>query len=236
MSEFKTLHDVGCVKTRSEIVEWASLEGLCPVDFGGCCTENCAEGENEEQCTTCWLKAISDVTCVGDVETTELIAPVNKAKVLAHIDTLVEEIKNLQAQIDSWDEQLKIKVQEVTARVNEEKNKLQRAIDYNKSQLEVAFNNAEYKETKTQKKIQCISGDVVVKKAVQKIECDKDKLLTYVKEKKLNNFIEVKESVKWADFKKTLSITGDNIVDSAGEVLNIDGLNIVTSEEKLEVK
>ncbi len=237
MREFKTLQELAAVKTKTEIVDWASLEGVCPVDLGcNCCVKDCAEGENEEQCSMCWLTALADVQCVGDVQPTELIAPVNQAKMLAHMDNLVEEIKNLQAQIDNWDEQLTIKIQEATAKVNAEKEKLQKAIDYNKAQLEVAFNNAEYKETKTQKKIKCISGDIIVKKAAQKIECDKDKLLTYVKENKLDEFVETNETFKWGEFKKTLTVTGDNIVDSDGIVLDIDGLTIVTTDEKLEVK
>ena len=172
-----------------------------------------------------------------NIDTTELVAPVkNNVKVLAHMDKLVEEIKNFKAQQTQWDALLKEKIAEATAKVEEEKAKLQRAIDYNMSQIVVEFPQVEAKETKTQKKVSVVSGDIILKKATEKIDYDKDKLLAYAKEKQLTDYIKIKEEFNWGDYKKTLNIVDGNIVDADGVVLKVDGLSVVTTEESLEVQ
>lgn len=48
---------------------------------------------------------------------------------------------------------------------------------------------------------------------------DEDKLLAYAKENKLTDLINVKESVKWGDLKKTLKVSGNNVVDENGVIV-----------------
>lgn len=221
---------------------------VCPSAYGFPNTMNGCDNKHaiNHQCQDCWKCILDGVEFkekesmdVDDQESAkqELIAPTNDVKVLNYVDKLVEEVKKMQAQQNEWDEMLKLKIEEARAKVEDEKAKLQRAIDFNMAQIQTSFNQLKAKETKTQKSIKVISGQVVLKKASQKLECDKEKLLAYFKEKKLNDYIKVKEDVDWSAYKKTLAISNNNIVDnSTGETVVIEGLSIVDVAEKLEVK
>lgn len=247
------LKDLCKTMTREEF----PCDTLCPNMYGFPDTMNGCDGKHAipNQCKDCWNVILDgvewkekntetdQVTCKPQVSEDqesakqELIAPTNDVKVLNYVDKLVEEVKKMQAQQNEWDEMLKLKIEEARAKVEDEKAKLQRAIDFNMAQIQTSFNQLKAKETKTQKSIKVISGQVVLKKASQKLECDKEKLLAYFKEKKLNDYIKVKEDVDWSAYKKTLAISNNNIVDnSTGETVVIEGLSIVDVAEKLEVK
>ena len=84
-------------------------------------------------------------------------------------------------------------------------------------------------DTKTQKKVTLLNGDVVIKKATQTIDYDKSKLLAWAEEKGMDGLIATKETkdFKWADFKKQLAVTDGGIVDiETGELVNIEGLTV----------
>ncbi len=211
---------------------------------------NCQNHAVEAQCKDCW-KAIVDVmefkvekeknfvvadTTILEEEKQALIAPTNDPKVLNYVDKLVEEVKRMKAQQVEWDEVLKLKIEEAKAKVEDEKQKLQRAIDYNMAQIKVNFDQLESKETMTKKSIKLISGEVVLKKSKDDFDRDDKKLLAYFKENKLNDYIKTKEEIDWSKFKKTLTIVDGHIVDSDGVVLKIDGLGVKTTEEVLEIK
>ena len=57
-------------------------------------------------------------------------------------------------------------------------------------------------------------------------------LITFVKGSS-PEFIETKESVKWADYKKTLNADGDKVITADGEI--IEGMTIQQSEPKFYV-
>lgn len=237
--------------TKDEFYEHVKQNKVCPKDYGFPDTmANCQNHAVEAQCKDCW-KAIVDVmefkvekeknfvvadTTILEEEKQALIAPTNDPKVLNYVDKLVEEVKRMKAQQVEWDEVLKLKIEEAKAKVEDEKQKLQRAIDYNMAQIKVNFDQLESKETMTKKSIKLISGEVVLKKSKDDFDRDDKKLLAYFKENKLNDYIKTKEEIDWSKFKKTLTIVDGHIVDSDGGVLKIDGLGVKTIEEVLEIK
>ena len=237
--------------TKDEFYEHIKQNKVCPKDYGFPDTmANCQNHAVEAQCKDCW-QAIVDVmtfkateeknfvqaeTTTVEEEKQALIAPTNDPKVLNYVDKLVEEVKRMKAQQVEWDEMEKLKIEEVKAKVEDEKQKLQRAIDYNMAQIIGVSNQLEWKESQTKKSIKVISGEVVLKKPREKIDPDKEKLLAYFKENKLNDYIKTKEEVDWGNFKKTLAVVDGHIVDSDGVVLKIDALSVTTTEEVLEIK
>lgn len=242
--------------TKAEFEESIKSNKICPSHYGFPDTmANCQKHAIGSQCADCW-KTIVDamefkveesktsnvVIAVAsdfkekEAEKIELIAPTNDPKVLNYVDKLVEEVKKMRNQQVEWDAMLKLKIEEAKAKVEEEKQKLQRSIDFNMAQIKVSFDQLDSKETKTQKKIKVISGEVILKKAAEKLDYDKDKLLAYAKEKEMNDYIKTKEEFNWGDYKKTLNIVDGNIVDADGVVLKVDGLSVITEEEKLEVR
>lgn len=250
----KALKSLCKTMSKEEFLQSIKENKICPSMYGFPDTmNNCQKHAIGSQCNDCW-KTIVDVmefkveeekttervvvadTTVLEEEKQALIAPTNDPKVLNYVDKLVEEVKKMKAQQIEWDEMLKLKIEEAKGKVEEEKSKLQRAIDFNMAQIKVSFDQLESKETKTQKKIKVISGEVILKKPTEKLDYDKDKLLAYAKEKQLTDYIKIKEEFNWGDYKKTLNIVDGNIVDADGVLLKVDGLNIVVEEERLEVK
>lgn len=88
------------------------------------------------------------------------------------------------------------------------------------------------KPTKTQKKYRLASGTLKYtfeKKVTKKTP----ELLQKLKDSNLNDFIKVVESVKWGEFKKTISIVGDKVVNEDGEIIR--GVAIEVQPAKFEV-
>lgn len=92
---------------------------------------------------------------------------------------------------------------------------------YLKGLLSEYFDTVQHKETKTQESYKLLSGSLVMKKPSQRICKDDDSLVTYLEKNNLNNFVDVKKSPKWAEFKKQTEIIDGKVIDTAsGEVID----------------
>ena len=89
---------------------------------------------------------------------------------------------------------------------------------YLKSLLFDYFGKVPHKKTKTQESYKLLSGSLVYKVPSVKIAHDDEKLLEYLDG---TEYVKVKKSVDWAEFKKHLDITESN------EVVNVDTGEIV---------
>lgn len=90
---------------------------------------------------------------------------------------------------------------------------------YLKSLLAEYFETVKSKETKTQKTYKLLSGTLVFKKPSTKINHDDDKLIEALDG---TEFVEIKKSLKWGEYKKNLIIDIDdnNVIDTTtGEVI-----------------
>ena len=90
---------------------------------------------------------------------------------------------------------------------------------YLKSLLAEYFETVKSKETKTQKTYKLLSGTLVFKKPSIKINHDDDKLIEALDG---TEFVEIKKSLKWGEYKKNLIIDIDdnNVIDTTtGEVI-----------------
>ena len=90
---------------------------------------------------------------------------------------------------------------------------------YLKQALEEYMLTVKRKQSKTQESYRLLSGSLIYKKPVVKIVKDDTKLLEYVKEHS-PEYVKHTEAVEWAEFKKTLTVSGDVVVDSNGEVVS----------------
>lgn len=90
---------------------------------------------------------------------------------------------------------------------------------YLKKALEEYMLTVKRKQSKTQESYRLLSGSLILKKPVVKIVKDDTKLLEYVKEHS-PEYVKHTEAVDWAEFKKTLTVSGDVVVDSNGEVVS----------------
>ena len=155
------------------------------------------------------------------------------------MDNVVESIKGIDYELLELEALLKGQIEQLKARFEEKQYLLKEKREKLQIQLRVLFEQVPQNETKTQRKVKLLNGDVVVKKPKLDFEKDIDKLLEWAKANNRDELINRKEvlSFKWADFKKRLVPTDCGIVDvETGETLEIDGLLAITKAEELEIK
>lgn len=160
-------------------------------------------------------------------------------QIKVEMDQLVEKIKELDIAILELNELFKMRSELLKKQYEEKKYELEQKKDKQQGYLRELFEQVPQSETKTQRKVKLLSGDVVVKKSKLDFEKDNDKLLEWAKANQRDDLISRKEtlSFKWADFKKNLLTTPTGIVEVAtGELLDIPGLEVIKTEEKLEIK
>lgn len=105
------------------------------------------------------------------------------------------------------------KIKDLTDRIEELKAKCDNETAYLRSCLAEYFTTVPTKETKTQKSYKLISGTLIFKKPSAKINHNDEALIKYLEENDGLDYIKIKKSVDWAEFKKQLIIDGDNVVD-----------------------
>ena len=155
------------------------------------------------------------------------------------MDNLVEDIKDLEYGITELEQMFKVQEEQLKGKFEEKQYLLQEKKEKLQIQLRQLFEQVPQSETKTQRKVKLLNGDVVVKKAKADFEKDNDKLLTWVKTNNMEELITRKEVLgfKWGDFKKRLVTKECGIVDAkTGETLEIDGLIPIAKPEELEIK
>lgn len=157
--------------------------------------------------------------------TDNIFTDMKEAEILAYADDLVEKIKELEEEKETYKEVAKKRVEKINRALEEKIGKRDKEIRQYEQWLLNAVNISKVRETKTQRKLELLSGDVVVK-----LEAIKEEREDLVKEK-------VTTSLDWASFKKELNIIGNQIINiTTGEVVEIEGLEIEEVPERLEVK
>ena len=123
-------------------------------------------------------------------------------------------------------------IKDLTDRIEELKTKCDNETAFLRSHLEMYFNTVPSKETKTQKSYKLLSGTLVYKKPSVKINHDDEKLLEFLDG---TEFVETKKSLKWGEYKKILTISGGDVVDSeTGEV--VDGCTVEDVPASFNIK
>lgn len=91
------------------------------------------------------------------------------------------------------------------------------------------------KKSKTMEKYRLPSGEIIKKYPAPEFKRDNEALVKWLKENKMNNYIEVKESAKWADLKKATKTIGSSVIlEETGEI--IEGIEVIERAPTLEFK
>lgn len=106
------------------------------------------------------------------------------------------------------------KIKDLTDKIEELNSHCEDETKYLRSCLAMYFETVKSKETKTQKSYKLLSGTLIFKKPSVKIVHDDEKLLEYLEENDGKDYIKIKKSVDWAEFKKTLTIEDGKIIDT----------------------
>lgn len=126
--------------------------------------------------------------------------------------------------IDFHERQIEVTKAQATAR-----------IDYLKEHLRRYTMQVPMKETKTQSKYSLPSGDLVMKKPGIRYERDDELLLAWLRGNDRTDLIKTKESPKWDELKKDITVMDDMaIMTSTGEV--IPGIIVTPTDPELVVR
>jgi len=141
----------------------------------------------------------------------------------------VQRIQEAQAEILQWRAYYKDALEKI------EKRQMGR-IEYLKHMLAEYFATVPHHSTKTQDSYDLPSGKLVRKFPGPKYETDDEKLIAWLKENKMTDFIktETKEKPMWGEFKKTVTVSGENVVTEDGEI--VPGVTVVNQEPTFEIK
>ena len=111
-------------------------------------------------------------------------------------------------------------VEEIELKIKHLEETTERKTAFLKGCLAQYFETVPHKATKTQETYKLLSGSLVFKLPKQNLVKDDTKLLNYLHENGMEEYIKTEEKPIWAEFKKTLSIVDGKVIDtSTGEVV-----------------
>lgn len=129
----------------------------------------------------------------------------------------------------------KQQIEEIEMKIKYIEEKSERKTAFLKSCLAQYFETVPHKATKTQETYKLLSGSLIFELPKQNMVKDDDKLLEYFHSNGMKEFIKIKESPAWEEFKKQLEVIDGNVVDTAtGDV--IDAVKVEESAGIFDVK
>lgn len=134
-------------------------------------------------------------------------------------DWAIKTIAEAEAERDRLINLANEQIDELKERIDALKKSCDSDTAFLKSSLFEYFGTVPHKETKTQSSYKLLSGSLVLKKSSLTINHDDEKLIAALDG---TDFVEVKKSLRWGEFKKNLAITDDGeVVDmSTGEIID----------------
>lgn len=156
----------------------------------------------------------------------------------AEAEWLIDKVNEEMYEINRYEMSLINKIKVLKEKLEKVKNEKEYKISRRDSYLLEYFESIDdkaKKKTKTQEKYRLPSGEIVKKYPGPQYNKDNDTLVRWAKDSQLDEYIEVKESVKWAELKKKTEVVGGQLVyKDTGEI--VEGIEIVERAPTLEFK
>ena len=150
-------------------------------------------------------------------------------------DWCLDMIRESKAEISRFEMVVNEKVKTLNDRLEAFKGRQERTISYFEDLLRQYIESLSIKPTKAGNKIYSLpSGKLQLKKQEPEYIKDETKLLQALKNAGMKDYIKTIEKPEWGELKKVVTVSGKNIVNEDGEV--IDGVKVVARELKFEVK
>lgn len=161
-----------------------------------------------------------------------------KAKNDKDAEWIIEKCKESLTEIERYRSSLENKVKDLMDKLSkldeEEKFAKERRNSYLAEYFET-IPDGHKKKTKTQEKYRLPSGEIIKKYPNPQVKRDDEKLLKWIKDSKLDDYVEVKETPKWGELKKlTKVIGGQTIIKDTGEI--VEGVELIERPPTLEFK
>lgn len=154
------------------------------------------------------------------------------------MDNLVEDYKSITEEIENMMAIKNAKIEQIENTYRMKADKLETTQNMIIAELRVLAEQVPQKETKTQCKVELLSGSVVIKKPTQTLVADKEKLIEWAKGAAMLEYIDEKvvESFKWKEFKGDVEIIDGKPVNKyTGEVMT-DCIVVEDVPEKVVIK
>ena len=139
-------------------------------------------------------------------------------------DWAITQIQEAEAERDRLIALAESQIDDLNNKIEELKTKCENDTKYLRGCLAMYFETVPSKETKTQKSYKLLAGTLIFKKPTTKIVHNDDNLLKYLEENDGNDYIKLKKSIDWAEFKKTLTVS------DAGEIVDTELGTIIPTE------
>ena len=104
------------------------------------------------------------------------------------------------------------------------------------SMLMAYFQTVPHKKTDCQESYPLPSGKLVCKKQEPTFDRKESEVIAWLKKNGAEKFVKVKEELDWSGLKKTVTVVGDGVATSEGEI--VPGIKVIPREDvfKVEVK
>lgn len=122
---------------------------------------------------------------------------------------------------------------EYEEKIRIEEEKMRKKLSYLESQLQQYFQSVTHKTTKTQETYKLPSGTLRLKYQQSEFKRDEGKLISWLKENELTDFIKIEEKPNWAELKKRIQVSGDKAVSEDGQI--IDGIEVIEKPPVFEI-
>lgn len=96
------------------------------------------------------------------------------------------------------------------------------------------FQTVQHHKTETQESYTHPEGKLVLKKQAPEFKRDDNAVISWLKSNDGGNYIKTTESLDWASLKKDVTVMGNTVVNSDGEI--IPGVEVVEREAKFTVE
>jgi hypothetical protein len=119
-----------------------------------------------------------------------------------------------------------------TDKLNSYKNDISESEEKLKQELICMIPESDYKQTKTQSSYKTPSAKIIKKMETKQIKLSDD----YKESEIAEEYIKVKRSVDWINFKKILDIAGDNVINKeTGEIIESCRIEIKPAETSIKI-
>ncbi len=147
-------------------------------------------------------------------------------------DWAVSVIKSEQAQCEEYISACKYQIDQLNDKINSRKEKLEIQTSYLTALLKEYLKTAPTKKAKASESLELPSGKIRLTYASKKLVPDSENLTEKYKD---TEYVETQYKFKWGEFKKSLTIVEDMVINKdTGE--QVEGVEIIEEEERLKVE
>lgn len=150
---------------------------------------------------------------------------------------LIEKVNEDLIESARYKESLKNKIEALEKKLRKVEEEEKLSIERRNSYLAEYFETIDEKfkkKTKTLEKYRLPSGEIVKKYPNPQFKRNNNKLLGWIKQNNLDDYVEIKESPKWNELKAITSVKNGQVVTEDGEI--VEGVEVIERDPVLEFK